>query len=109
MVTFFHVARGLRKEVPMLPAIRNGSLIPTAAAPVGRLSSLIDRFFGDDLFAPLTAQPAWSGLPLATWEDEHNVYFEMDAPGVTDKDVEIAVHDGYLLVKGERKCQSKEG
>jgi len=93
----------------MLPAIRNGSLIPATAAPVGRLSSLIDRFFGDDLFAPLTTTPAWSGMPLATWQDEHNVYFEIDVPGVTDKDVEVCVDDGCLVVKGERKYEHKEG
>src|SRR4051794_34660415 len=94
----------------MLPAIRrNGSLIPPGA-PTGRLSSLFDRFFDDDWFAPLTASaPAWSGLPLSMWEDEHNVYVELDAPGVTDKDVEVSVHNGDLLIKGERKCERKEG
>ena len=94
----------------MLPALRNGSLVPaTSGGPVNRLATLFDRFFHDDLFAPLASAPAWSALPLSLWEDEHNVYVEMDAPGVTDKDIEVSVHQGELIIRGERKCERKEG
>jgi HSP20 family protein len=94
----------------MLPALRNGSLVPaTSAGPVNRLSTLFDRFFNDDIFSPLLTRPAWSTLPLALWEDEHNVYVEMDAPGLTDKDIEVFVHSGDLLIQGERKGERKEG
>src|SRR4051812_43938113 len=89
----------------MLPAIRNNGLVPTDR-PVNRIASLFDRFFGDDFFGPATA---WSSLPLATWEDEHNLHIEMDAPGLTDKDIEVSVHDGALYVSGERRCERTEG
>jgi len=94
----------------MLPALRNsGSMIPaTTGGPVNRLSSLFDIFVNDDFFA-LPTNPAWSALPLALWEDEHNVYVNVDAPGVTDKDIEVSVHGGDLIIKGERKCERKEG
>lgn len=94
----------------MLPALRNnGSMIPaTTGGPVNRLSSLVDTFFNDDFFA-LPTTPAWSALPLALWEDEHNVYVNVDAPGVTDKDIEVSVQSGDLIIRGERKCERKEG
>lgn len=94
----------------MLSTLRNNdSMIPaTTGGPVNRLSSLFDIFFNDDFFALPTA-PAWSALPLALWEDEHNVYINVDAPGVTDKDIEVSVHGGDLIIKGERKCERKEG
>ena len=85
----------------MVPAIRNNnSLIPTAG-PVNRIGSLFDTFFNE-------AVPAWSGAPLSLWEDENAVHVEMDAPGLTDKDVELSVHQGVLVIKGERKSERKE-
>jgi len=94
----------------MLPAIRNEtSLAPYRGTPVNRISSLFDRVFGEDLFAPLTAAPSWSALPISMWEDEHKVYVEADLPGVTEKDVDVAVHQGELVIKGERKCERNEG
>jgi len=92
----------------MLPALRNGSLLP-ATEPVNRLSSLFDRFFNDDFFIPVTTGRTWSALPLSLWEDEHNVYVEIDAPGMTEKDIEVSVHDGDLVVRGERKCERQGG
>ncbi len=96
----------------MLPALRNNSLVPaTFGAPVNRIASLFDRFFNDDFFrmGPMTASPTWTSLPLSLWEDEHNVYVEVDAPGVTDKDIDLAVHQGHLILRWERKCSRAEG
>lgn len=94
----------------MLPALRNGSLVPTInGGPVNRLSSLFDRFFNDDLFVPLATAPAWTTLPLSLWEDEQNVYIQMDTPGVTEKDIDLTVHEGDLIIRGERKCERQEG
>jgi HSP20 family protein len=91
----------------MLPAIRNNN--DTALAPVNRLAGLFDRFFRDDpFFAPLAA-PAWSALPVGMWEDEHAITVEVDAPGVKAEDVEVSVHDGELIVRGERKCERTGG
>jgi HSP20 family protein len=97
----------------MLPALRNNSFMPTTLGqPVNRLTSLFDRFFNDDFFvpfAPLTTTPGWSALPLSLWEDEQNVYVEVDAPGVTDRDIEVAVQEGNLIIRGERKCERQQG
>jgi HSP20 family protein len=96
----------------MLPAVRsNGSaLAPTTGTPANRLATVFDRFFHDDpLFGPLMTAPAWSAMPLSVWEDEHSVHVEVDAPGVTDKDIDVSVHDGVLIVRGERKSEGKGG
>jgi HSP20 family protein len=87
----------------MLPAVRNGVHVQ---APVNRLSTLFDRFFNDEFFAP-TSQ-AWAALPLAMWQDDHSIHAEVDVPGLTDQDVEVSVHQGELLIQGERKCERQQ-
>jgi HSP20 family protein len=95
----------------MLPAIRNGNgLVPTGSgSPGGRLASLLDRFFHDEFFAPTVTPSGWAALPASVWEDADSVHVEADVPGLTDKDVELSVHDGDLIIKGERRCERKEG
>src|SRR5438067_84320 len=90
----------------MLPAIRDNG---PALTPTNRLSAWFDQFFGDDPSAPLMTAPAWPAFPLSVWEDEHAVYVEVDAPGVTDKDLELAIDGGELVIRGERKSERKGG
>lgn len=94
----------------MLPAIRNDRSSLTGGSPVNRLSTLFDRFFHNDpFFGSLMNAPAWPALPLSMWEDEQSVHVEIDTPGVTDKDIDVSVHDGTLVVRGERKSEGKDG
>src|SRR4051794_10273487 len=94
----------------MLPAIRtNGGTLGTRTIPLNRLSSLFDRLFNDDYFTPAGTSTAWASMPASLWEDEQNVYVEVDAPGVTDKDIELSVHNGALIIRGERKREREEG
>jgi HSP20 family protein len=85
----------------MMPALFNG------ARGVGTVNRLFDRMLGDDFLAPLAAQP-WTTLPLSVWTDENNVYVEFDAPGLTEKDIEVSVHDGILTISGERKRERQD-
>jgi HSP20 family protein len=87
----------------MLPVPRS-SLLPTVA-PVNRLVSLFDRFFPEVPFTPMMAT---SEFPAAVWEDENSVHIEADLPGLTDKDIELSVHDGSFIIRGERKGEKKE-
>lgn len=84
----------------MLPVLRSDSrLAPTLGEPINRLDALFDRLLSeDDLLDPMG-----SSVPLAMWEDEDHIYVEAELPGLTDKDVEIMVHNGMLFIRGERK------
>ncbi len=93
----------------MLPVLRNGSVVPaTSSGPVNRISQLFDRFFNDDWFAPFDTVTRWTALPLSMWEDEHNVYVEVDAPGMTHNDIDVSVQGDEFVLRGERKCERKQ-
>jgi HSP20 family protein len=86
----------------MLPVLRNNSVLtPAATAPINRLDTLIDRFFDDD---HLLGQ-AWSGAPMAMWEDDDHICIEAELPGVADKDLDITVRNGMLHIRGERRAE----
>src|SRR5690349_18705415 len=84
----------------MLPVLRtHSSMAPVTGGPINRLDSSFEGIFGEDgLFGP-----AWSGVPVAVWEDEDHVYVEAEVPGIADKDVDITVHKGMLFIRGERR------
>jgi len=85
----------------MLPVIRtNYPSAPVASRPINRLDSLFEGFFGDD---GGSLGQAWSGAPLAMWEDEDRICIEAELPGVAEADLDITVHNGMLFIKGERK------
>lgn len=92
----------------MLPSLRNGSLIPTVSGgPVNQLASLFDQFFSDEPLVP--TPPQWTALPLSVWEDDQTIRAEADLPGLTDKDIEVSIDRDQLVIRGERKCEHKEG
>src|SRR4051812_7761560 len=85
----------------MLPVLRNHpALAPVATGPINRLDSLFDRVFGDD---GGFLNQAWPWTPVAMWEDDDHIYVEAELPGVSDKDVDVTVHNGRLFIRGERK------
>ena len=85
----------------MLPVLRNNStLASVATGPVNRLDWRFEHVFGDD---GVFIGQAWSGVPVAMWEDDDHVCIEAELPGVADKDVDITVHNGMLFIRGERK------
>ena len=86
----------------MLTALRNGNpCTPTKGTPVNRL---FERFFDDAFFAAPAANRA-----LAFWEEEQAFTIEMDAPGVSEKDIELSIHNGELVIQGERKSERGDG
>ncbi|MBX6311378.1 MAG: Hsp20/alpha crystallin family protein [Isosphaeraceae bacterium] len=89
----------------MLPVLRRNTW-PTLFSddPFVRLrnemDTLFDRFFGQD---GGSVTSAWSGIPIALWEDDDHYFVEADLPGVSDADVEVTVHNGMLFIRGERR------
>jgi HSP20 family protein len=85
----------------MLPILHNNGVPgPVATGPINRSDLLFERFFGDD--GGFMGR-AWSGTPLAMWEDDDHICVEAELPGVTDKDLDITVHNGMLFIRGERR------
>jgi HSP20 family protein len=70
--------------------------------PIG---TLFERLLDGDFFAPVAAKPA---APLAVWQDEHAIFVEMDAPGVTADGVSVTVHNKELTVQLTRAGQKRE-
>ena len=89
----------------MIPTLR--STYPfSSLGSLNRLDSLFDRLLsgeGDGQRAGF----AWRPLPLSLWQDDKSIYLEAELPGVSEKDVEITVHEGVLTIKAEK--QDPEG
>jgi HSP20 family protein len=85
----------------MLPVLHTNGI----AEPANRVSALFDRIFNDEVFSP--APKALCAVPLSMWEDEDNYYVEVDAPGMTEPDIDVSVQHGDLIISGERKCERR--
>ena len=90
----------------MLSTLHTNGLAQVAE-PANRLSAMFDRFFNEDIFPPVATTQALVAVPLSMWEDEDNYYVEIDAPGMTEKDIDVSVQHGDLIVTGERKCERR--
>src|SRR5271165_2987748 len=77
---------------------------PNLAWPTfGRLASLQDEL--DRLFeSPLTA---WSPV-LDVREDVDNFVVRAELPGLKREDIDVSLHDGALVIAGERKAEKVE-
>jgi HSP20 family protein len=88
----------------MLPVLRRSGapFSPLATSAFGGIDSLFDRFFGDE-FELSRPRSGWGFAPVSLWQDDNNIYVEADLPGVTEKDLEITVHNRVLTIKAERR------
>jgi HSP20 family protein len=82
-----------------------------AADPFAALQREMTRLFDDfsrGLGAPLPARggfaAAWPHVDVSETGTEVKVAAEL--PGLTEKDVEVSLHDGVLTIKGEKRAQS---
>jgi HSP20 family protein len=69
------------------------------------MEELFDRFFGPEDGG--NGATAWAPR-VDVEETDKEILVKADLPGVDPKDVEIAVSDGALVVKGERKEAKEE-
>lgn len=47
--------------------------------------------------------------PVALWEDDENVYLEVEVPGIRQEDLDLTVENGRLFISGERKPTKDRG
>ncbi|RME49593.1 MAG: Hsp20/alpha crystallin family protein [Caldilineae bacterium] len=74
------------------------------------LHNALDRLFDEALFRPFSGYDT-NGvrtLALDMYETDDNLIVEAALPGITPEDVEIAVQDGVLTIKGEIKREAEE-
>lgn len=94
-------------NAPVLVNTKPGDVVPTRA-PFGLFGSFqheFDRLFGDftpGFAMPFTRSPAEvkCKMDLAETKDGFELSFEL--PGLEEKDVDVAVADGYLTVSGDK-------
>ena len=86
----------------------------TPWANLGRLTDLRDEI--DRLFeSPLTELTRTSNLlsgwtpALDVFEDKDNFTVKAELPGMKKEDIEISLHQGNLIISGERKLESQVG
>jgi len=77
------------------------ALAPVTGGTNNRLDSLFDRVFNEDTLLGQTRD----SVPMSIWQDDDNVYVEAELPGMTDRDVDITIHNGMLSIRGERKAE----
>jgi len=88
-------------------------------APVPYRDSEVTPFFGlrreiDRLFDDMFRMPSLAGVGTMTWpsvevsDSEREVRISAEIPGLSEKDVELTVHEGVLFIRGEKKSETED-
>lgn len=83
------------------------------AHPIPPLAAEVDR-----LFNSIFTEPRWQaghvrpGMawvpPMNAWEDDQNVYVEVEVPGLTMENLELLIQNDELTLRGRRESASQE-
>ncbi len=87
-------------------------------APVPYRESEMTPFFGlrreiDRLFDDMFRMPSLASVGSISWpsvevsDSEREVRISAEIPGLSEKDVEITVHDGVLTLRGEKRSETE--
>ncbi len=90
----------------------NRPAVPAASEhPMFTLHREMNRLF-DDVFRGFDAPALWGGRgawPQIEVEDAESEYrISAELPGMDEKDVEILVQDGVLILRGEKRAESED-
>jgi len=81
--------------------------------PFMTLHREMNRLF-DDVFRSFETSPFGSMTPLGRWpsveviEADREVRVSAELPGLDEKDVEVLMHDGTLVIRGEKKSEVED-
>ena len=70
--------------------------------------NLFDAFFGEDSRLPVWAGTAAFTPRIDVKEDDASYEIAAELPGLEEKDIEISVSDGSLVLRGEKSSDSEE-
>jgi HSP20 family protein len=85
--------------------------------PFSKMREEMDRVFDSFLGRELFGRPsgiseagrrAGMGFDLDVRENDKELVFEAELPGIDEKDIQVSVRDGMLSVKGEKKSERDE-
>ncbi|MFN3515383.1 MAG: Hsp20/alpha crystallin family protein [Phenylobacterium sp.] len=72
------------------------------------LRDQMNRLF-DSVFKDLTAQTSAVNWPSIAVQDKDGVYrISAELPGLDEKDVEVSLQDGVLIICGEKKAETED-
>ena len=72
------------------------------------LDNLVDAFFGEDSRLPALAGNAAFSPRIDVKEDDASFEISAELPGLEEKDIEITVDEGTLVLRGEKSEASEE-
>lgn len=99
----------------LIPWGRQESQLPSLfrdeeRSPFVQLRREMDRLFDDFFRTPALAR-GWGGggwPSLEVQETDNEVRISAELPGMSEKDVDLSVHDGVLTIRGERKTEQED-
>ena len=80
--------------------------------PIVQLREQMDRLFDDFFSFPSLSRglsrsfPTWPSMEVK--ENDQNVTVTAELPGLSDKDVEVAVDNGVLTIRGEKRSDNED-
>ncbi|HSY42612.1 MAG TPA: Hsp20/alpha crystallin family protein [Candidatus Acidoferrum sp.] len=80
----------------------------TTISPLGRLTNLREEL--EHLFeSPLSRATEFLGWTPAfdVYEEKDNFVVKAELPGMKKEDINVSLHDGDLIISGERKSETK--
>jgi HSP20 family protein len=75
------------------------------------MDRIFDNFLGPNLFGrwPLVSRSEPSSAPTVdVRENDKEFVFEVEMPGIGEKDVQVTIRNGVLSLKGEKKSERDE-
>ena len=74
--------------------------------PFRSFEDSLSRLFQEQQATPSTAKPWTPAVDIL--ETENELIVKAEVPGVTEKDIDIQIVDGTLVLKGERKFEEEK-
>ena len=94
----------------------SGAAVPRYWDPFAEMRAEMDRVFNSFLGRGLIGRPSLSRMTmpetvtpdLDVRENDKELIFEVELPGMNEKDINIMVRNGVLSLKGEKKSEREE-